>query len=185
MEETLESKSTVERIVAVVLPVMALVMIFYQLIYTQYLLQGPTAHKITHLGLAFIVVLLSLIHNENRGRPLRWVLLAISLIFSTYLMVNLQEIMLYRQSIPITSDLVIGLVVLIVTFIVAYQVLGKTFVVIAGACICYLVLAGSRQHTHFTEVFPGNIGFTQLVVQHLFHILEPVLRSNPLTEFVE
>ena len=80
MEETM-AKSTVERIVAVVLPVMALVMIFYQLIYTQYLIQGPTAHKITHLGLGLIVVLLSLILNEKKGRMLRWVLLAISLVF--------------------------------------------------------------------------------------------------------
>jgi hypothetical protein len=63
MEEAMESKSTVERIVALALPVMAMVMIFYQLIYTQYLIQGPTAHKITHLGLGFTVVLLSLIHR--------------------------------------------------------------------------------------------------------------------------
>ena len=88
MEETLESKSTVERVVAVALPVVALVMIFYQLIYTQYLIQGPTAHKITHLGLGLFVVLLSLIHNEEKGRPLRWVLLAISLVFFPFIPFN-------------------------------------------------------------------------------------------------
>ncbi|MDH3882566.1 MAG: TRAP transporter fused permease subunit [Desulfobacterales bacterium] len=146
MEEAMESKSTVERIVALALPVMAMVMIFYQLIYTQYLIQGPTAHKITHLGLGFTVVLLSLIHNEKKGRPLRWVLLVISLAFSSYLMINLGEIMLYRQSIPLASDIVIGVVVLITTFIVAYQVLGKTFVIIAGACIVYLVLGRFLPH---------------------------------------
>ena len=140
MEETKKSKSGVDRIVTVALPAVALIMILYQLIYTQYLLQGPTAHKITHLGFAFLVVLLSLILKEKQGRLLRWVLLAASLAFSTYLMVNLNDIMMYRQSIPLPIDVVVGVVVLAVTFIVAYQVLGKTFVIIAGACLCYLVL---------------------------------------------
>jgi len=75
MADAEKPKSSMERIMSVALPVAALVMIFYQLV--QYLLQGPTAHKITHLGLAFIVVLLSLIHKEREGRVLRWVLLAV------------------------------------------------------------------------------------------------------------
>jgi len=160
MEETKKSKSGVDRIVAVALPVVALVMILYQLIYTQYLLQGPTAHKITHLGLAFLVVLLSLIHKEKKGRLLRWMLLVISLAFSTYLMVYLNDIMMFRQSIPLPSDVVVGVVVLIVTFIVAYQVLGKTFVIIAGACLCYLILG--RYLPHPFTVAP--VSFTRLIM---------------------
>jgi len=160
MEESKQLKSVVERIVSVALPVMAIVMILYQLIYTQYLLQGPTAHKITHLGLGFIVVLLSLIHKEKEGRPLRWVLLVISLTFSAYLMVYLNEIMMYRQSVPITSDVVIGVVVLIVTFIVAYQVLGKTFVIIATLSVCYLVLG--RFFPHPFTVAP--VSFTRIIM---------------------
>ena len=160
MEETKKTKSGVDRIVAVALPVVALVMILYQLIYTQYLLQGPTAHKITHLGLAFLVVLLSLIHKEKKGRLLRWVLLVISLSFSTYLMVYLNDIMMFRQSIPLPSDVVVGVVVLIVTFIVAYQVLGKTFVIIAGACLCYLILG--RYLPHPFTVAP--VSFTRLIM---------------------
>jgi TRAP transporter 4TM/12TM fusion protein len=160
MEETKKSKSGVDRIVAVALPVVALVMILYQLIYTQYLLQGPTAHKITHLGLAFLVVLLSLIQKEKKGRLLRWVLLVVSVAFSTYLMGYLNDIMLYRQSIPLPSDVVVGVFVLIVTFIVAYQVLGKTFVIIAGACLCYLILG--RYLPHPFTVAP--VGFTRLIM---------------------
>jgi len=160
MADAKKPKSKIEKIVSVTLPVAALVMIFYQLVYTQYLLQGPTAHKITHLGLAFIVVLLSLINNEKKGRFLRWVLLAVSVGFSVYLMVNLTEILLYRQSIPITSDIVIGVIVLITTFIVAYQVLGKTFVIIAGACVCYLVVG--RFFPHPFTVAP--VGFTRIIM---------------------
>lgn len=159
-QEKDKSRFIVEKIVAVALPVVALGMILYQLIYTQYLLQGPTAHKITHLGLAFIVVLLSLIHKEKEGRPLRWVLLVISLAFSTYLMVYLNEIMMYRQSVPITSDIIVGVVVLLVTFIVAYQVLGKTFVIIATLSVCYLVLG--RFFPHPFTVAP--VSFTRIIM---------------------
>ncbi|MBW1801158.1 MAG: TRAP transporter fused permease subunit [Deltaproteobacteria bacterium] len=160
MGENGKSKSFTEKFVSVALPVMALVMIVYQLIYTQYILQGPTAHKITHLGLGFIVVLLSLILKEQKGRPLRWVLLVISLAFSIYLMVNLQEIMELRQSIPLPSDIVVGVIVLLVVFIVAYQVLGKTFVIIAGLCLCYLVLG--RFFPHPFTVAPVN--FTRIIM---------------------
>jgi len=160
MEETKKTNFGVDRVVAVALPAVALIMILYQLIYTQYLLQGPTAHKITHLGFAFAVVLLSLIRKEKEGRPLRWVLLGTSVAFSTYLMVDLNDIMMYRQSLPLTSDVVVGVVVLAVTFIVAYQVLGKTFVIIAGACLCYLVLG--RYLPHPFTVAP--VSFTRLIM---------------------
>jgi TRAP transporter 4TM/12TM fusion protein len=160
MEEKDKPRSIADRIVFIALPVIALVMILYQLTYTQYILQGPTAHKITHLGLAFIVVLLSLIHKEKEGRPLRWVLLVISLAFTTYLMVYLGEIMLYRQSIPLASDIVVGVLVLLVTFIVAYQVLGKTFVTIATLSVCYLVLG--RFFPHPFTVAP--VSFTRIIM---------------------
>ena len=160
MGETEKPKLAIERIVSVALPIVALVMILYQLVYTQYLIQGPTAHKITHLGLAFMVVLLSLMHKEKEGRPLRWVLLAVSMGFSTYLMVNLTEIMMYRQSIPIPSDIVVGVIVLITTFIVAYQVLGKTFIIIAGTCIVYLVLG--RYFPHPFTVAP--VSFARIIM---------------------
>ncbi len=160
MGEREKPKFAIERIVSVALPIAALVMILYQLVYTQYLIQGPTAHKITHLGLAFMVVLLSLMHKEKEGRPLRWVLLAVSMGFSTYLMVNLTEIMMYRQSIPIPSDIVVGVIVLITTFIVAYQVLGKTFIIIAGTCIVYLVLG--RYFPHPFTVAP--VSFARIIM---------------------
>ena len=150
----------VDNIVAVALPVVALIMIIYQLIYTQTILQGPTAHKITHLGLGFMVVLLSLIQKEKKGRPLRWILLVVSIGFTAYLMYYLQEIMMLRQSVPEPSDIVVGVIVLITVFIVAYQVLGKTFVIIAGACVAYLVLG--RWFPHPFTVAP--VDFTRIIM---------------------
>ncbi|MBW2065427.1 MAG: TRAP transporter fused permease subunit [Deltaproteobacteria bacterium] len=160
MEQRDKHETTVERIIAAILPVAALVMICYQLIYTQYILQGPTAHKITHLGLALIVVLLSLINREKRGRPFRWILLAVSMGFSGYLIYCLNDILMFRQSIPLPSDLIVGVIVLLTIFIVAYQVLGKTFVIIAGACLTYLVLG--RYLPHPFTVAP--VSFTRIIM---------------------
>ncbi|MCJ7596887.1 MAG: TRAP transporter fused permease subunit [Desulfobacterales bacterium] len=153
-------KSIWIRIVGVALPVVALIMILYHLVYTQYLLQGPTGHKITHLGLALIVVLLSLILRQKEGRLLRWILLVVSIAFSTYLMVFREEIEMYRQTIPLPSDIVVGVVALAVCFVVAYQVLGKTFVIVAGASICYLVVG--RYLPHPFSVAP--VSFTQIIM---------------------
>lgn len=160
MQESMNSQPTKDRFVAVALPVVALVMIIYQLIYTQYLIQGPTAHKITHLGLAFIVVLLSLIYKEKKGRPLRWALLVISIAFTAYLLFYLQEIMMFRQSVPEPSDIIVGVVVILSVFIVAYQVLGKTFVIIAGAAVTYLVLG--RWFPYPFTVAP--VDFTRIIM---------------------
>jgi TRAP transporter 4TM/12TM fusion protein len=160
MGETGKLRSISITIVGVALPVVAVSMILYHLVYTQYLLQDQTAHKIMHLGLALVVVLLSLILREKEGRFLRWVLLLVSIAFSTYLMVFQEEIEMYRQSIPLPSDLVVGVVALAVCFIVAYQVLGKTFVIVAGASICYLVLG--RYLPHPFSVAP--VSFTQIIM---------------------
>lgn len=160
MEQRKSPKSRVERIVATALPVAAIVMICYQLLHTQYILQGPAAHKISHLGLAFIVVLLSLIKKERIGRPLRWILLFVSIGFSGYLMYYLNDIQMFRQPIPLPSDIVVGVIVLITVFIVAYQVLGKTFVIIAGACFTHLVLG--RYFPHPFTVAP--VSFTRIIM---------------------
>ncbi|MCF8094416.1 MAG: TRAP transporter fused permease subunit [Desulfobacteraceae bacterium] len=146
MEITKNWRITTDKILAVALPVVALAMILYQLIYTQYLLVDPTAHRILHLGLALTVVLLSLMSHFKKGRGLRWVLLIVSISFTAYLLINLNEILLYRQSIPLPIDIVLGLVILLTIFIVGRQVLGNTFVLVAGISVVYLVLGRFLPH---------------------------------------
>ena len=48
-----------QRAIAIVLPIVAIAMALYQLLYTQTLIQSPDGHLITHLGFAFVVVFVS------------------------------------------------------------------------------------------------------------------------------
>ena len=48
------------------LTIIALLMVFYQLFYTQYFLWEANIHRIVHLGFAFIIILLSAISKRNR-----------------------------------------------------------------------------------------------------------------------
>ncbi|MDP6180391.1 MAG: hypothetical protein QGG48_10915, partial [Desulfatiglandales bacterium] len=115
-QEAHESRTVVEKVIAIALPLVALAMTVYHLAYTQYLLQGPTGHRITHLAFAFVVVILTLILQSRKARILKWSLLIASLVVSVYLMYYLMEIMTFRQTIPIPSDLVIGFIVILTTF---------------------------------------------------------------------
>ena len=96
--------------IAIALPVVATVMAVYQLLYTQILLQDPDGHIITHLGFALVVVFLSLMQGaETNARwTLSLVLLILSLTVTGYLMIELEDILTYRTSIPAPSDLVAG-----------------------------------------------------------------------------
>ncbi|UCF56053.1 MAG: hypothetical protein JSW15_08065, partial [Deltaproteobacteria bacterium] len=97
-----------QRAIAIALPVVAIAMAIYQLLYTQILVQDPDGHVITHLGFALVVVFFSLIlkNTDRKGRYLTLVLLIVSLVVTGYLMVELEEILEYRTSIPAPSDLV-------------------------------------------------------------------------------
>ena len=130
------------RIAAVVLAVLALAMAAYQLAYTQTLIQSPDGHLITHLGMALIVVFLSRLSTETS--PKRWglfaVLLLLAVLTSGYLMIELDEILEYRTSIPTQTDLLVGTLVIIILILGNWMVFGRTFPIVSFVAIAYLVL---------------------------------------------
>lgn len=139
-EKAKESIPLALRIAVVALPVVAIAMAVYQLAYTQYLLQDPTGHRITHLGFAFVVVFLSLMLRSKKGWRVKLVLLLASVAVTGYLMILLDEILTYRSARPFTSDLIIGLLALFLAFAGSYLIFGKTFPIIAAAFMAYLYL---------------------------------------------
>jgi TRAP transporter 4TM/12TM fusion protein len=131
-----------QRAIAIALPIVAIAMAIYQLLYTQILIQSPEGHMITHLGFAFLVVLLSRMLKETsrKYRYLIIVLLLLSLVVTCYLMIELDEILEYRTSIPATSDLIIGTLVIVILLVGNWLVFGKTFTMVSVVAIVYLVL---------------------------------------------
>jgi TRAP transporter 4TM/12TM fusion protein len=132
----------VERAIAIALPIVAIAMALYQLLYTQTLIQSPDGHLITHLGFAFVVVFLSLMLKDPSRK--RWslivVLLLLSLGVTAYLMIELEEILEYRTSIPATSDLIVGTLLIVILLVAGWLVFGKTFTIVSLVAIVYLVV---------------------------------------------
>ena len=132
----------VERAIAIALTIVAIAMALYQLLYTQTLIQSPDGHLITHLGFAFVVVFLSLMLKDPSRK--RWslivVLLLLSLGITAYLMIELDEILEYRTSIPATSDLIVGTLLIVILLVAGWLVFGKTFTIVSLVAVVYLVV---------------------------------------------
>ena len=132
----------VDRAIAIALPIVAIAMALYQLLYTQTLIQSPDGHLITHLGFAFVVVFLSLMLKDPSRK--RWslivVLLLLSLGITAYLMIELEEILEYRTSIPATSDLIVGTLLIVILLVAGWLVFGKTFTIVSLVAVVYLVV---------------------------------------------
>ncbi len=130
----------VHKMIRIALPIVAIAMAFYQLAYTQYLIQDPVGHRITHLGFGLAVVLLAFMieRKGKKGWFLGLGLLLSTLLITSYFMILLDEILTYRSAMPITSDLIIASLLLVVVFIATYLVYGKTFPILAVLSIIYL-----------------------------------------------
>jgi len=128
--------------IVLALTIVAIAMALYQLLYTQILIQSPDGHLITHLGFALVVVFLSTLRKtaSKKRRALIWLLLVLSLVVTGYLMIELEEILEYRTSIPAKSDLVIGTLVIIILLVGNWMIFGKTFTIVSLIAITYLVI---------------------------------------------
>jgi TRAP transporter 4TM/12TM fusion protein len=115
-------------------------MAVYQLLYTQFYLQGPDGHLITHLGFALVIVFLSMMLETRKGWYLKLVLLLSSLAVTGYLMVLLEDLLLYRTAVPAAPDLIVGTLVILVIIAGAFLMYGATFPIIALSSIAYIIL---------------------------------------------
>ncbi|MBW1712013.1 MAG: TRAP transporter fused permease subunit, partial [Deltaproteobacteria bacterium] len=120
----------------------AIIMGLYQLLYTQIMIQDPEGHMITHLGLALVVVILSLMAKSQTKAnwSFNLVMLICSLGATVYLLISLDALMLFRSAIPILSDLVIGGLVAFVLLVVNWIVFGKAFPLLTLVSLAYLLL---------------------------------------------
>jgi len=128
------------KILVIVLPTVAIMMAAYQLIYTQFLLQDPIAHRITHLGFAWTVVFLSLMLRDEGNRVTGTICVLACLVTTCYLMLFLDEILRFRTAVPHTADLIIGGLVMLLAFIGSYLLFGKCLPILAAFFLAYLVL---------------------------------------------
>jgi TRAP transporter 4TM/12TM fusion protein len=123
-----------------ILKIIAIAMGCYQLLYTQVLIQDPEGHNITHLGMAMVVVILSLIvkTEKRQTRIFYWIGVFCSVLITTYFLISLDEIMELRSAIPNYMDLFMGGGMLIALLWMNYIVFGKIFPIITLLALLYL-----------------------------------------------
>jgi TRAP transporter 4TM/12TM fusion protein len=124
-----------------ILPVVAVAMGVYHLLYTQILLQDPDGHIITHVGLALVVCILSMLIKADRSRvwSLNLILLVATLAVTGYLLYYLDEILEFRTAIPAPLDLIAGVIIILVLLAANWLVFGATFSIISMVAIAYLI----------------------------------------------
>lgn len=149
-----------KKIIEISFVVVAMGMAVYQLAYTQILIQDPIGHRVTHLGLAILVVLLALLLESKKSWLLKWLLFLGSLAFALYFEILLDQILTFRSALPFTSDLIMGGIGMAVVFTTTYLVYGKGLPIVGGVLLIYLFL-GRYLPYPFTV---ADVSFERLLV---------------------
>jgi TRAP transporter 4TM/12TM fusion protein len=154
--------TSANRFIQIALYAIAFAMAIYHLAYTQMLLQGVDAHLITHLGFGLTIVFLSqwLKKTDKKSKSLALILLILSLLVTAYLMYELDDILEYRTAVPLTSDLLIGALIICVLLVGNWMVFGRTFTLVSLVAIAYLIF-GKHLPAPFTV---PSISFTRMLM---------------------
>ena len=127
-----------EKLLALLAPAVAILMVIYQLVYTQVVFVDPIAHRIIHLGFSWAVIFLFYMLGNKRHRIAGTILLLASLISTLYLLYFLDDILFTRTAIPWTSDLIVGGIAMFLAFIGSYLLFGRLFPLLGVFFLLYL-----------------------------------------------
>lgn len=120
--------------------VLCLAMVFYHLLFTQYLLQGTMEHQITHLGFALLIVYLTVIQKSQSS--LRTIiygaLLIISFIVILYMRINYRELEM-NVGFPNNVDMIIGVLLIVVVLESTRLAFGWILPIISMVALIYFV----------------------------------------------
>ena len=136
---------TAGKVVGIAIAVVAIAMSIYHLSFTQYLIVGAVEHVNIHYSFAFTLVFLIAVIKRPR---LWWLWLAAILLllvgtgYVGYFMDDLQ----FRAGHPITPDLVIGTILVILALVACWLSFGPVLPIIALIFITYF---------QFGQFFPG------------------------------
>ena len=126
----LKEKEPIDLIIGIV----AVLMVLYHMIYTQYLIQGSIEHQDTHLVFALLLTYLAGFKKSKKAKPLFLALIALSLVTTIYIWIFTREIE-FRVGFPNTLDIFIGMILMLLTIEACRQAWGNVF---AGV-ICLFV----------------------------------------------
>lgn len=127
----------------------------YQMVYTQYLLQGSHRHVITHLGLALLITYLVAFQESETSsrRAINLILCLFSIVVSVYLWIN-YEALISRVWSPTVYDLIVGVILLIVCFVGCVRYFGPIVPIIAAVFVIYPFFGHYLPEPFFSISYP-------------------------------
>ena len=133
----MEKKKFVDTVILqIIIQVIAVGMVFYHLIYTQYLLQGSIAHQDTHLGFALLLSFLAGLMKRKRAMLYFLTFIALSLAATIYIWVFIEELH-YRAGFPNTVDTVVGALLILIVLVACRNAFGNIFAGVISVFIGY------------------------------------------------
>ncbi|MFH0914413.1 MAG: hypothetical protein V1849_03885, partial [Chloroflexota bacterium] len=139
MAEVMEERPKVKvpKALDLAIAVIAVLMVVYHLASTQYLVFGPDLHQNVHFGFALLLVFLSSMRARKRKSwPFYIFLLLVGTGAVIYMQIYHDDIMV-RQGYPITPDLVVGVILIIVAIEATRQSWGIILPIVTIIAILY------------------------------------------------
>lgn len=143
-----------------IIATVAMAMVLYHLISTQYVIQGPIPHQNTHLGFSLLLVFLGAMRGDRKHWPLILAFLLCSIVAIGYIQIFYMDIE-NRMDFPNTMDLVMGALLIVAVIEATRRALGIVLILVAFFFMAY-ALVGQYLPPPF-ESFP--ISVTQLIYE--------------------
>jgi TRAP transporter 4TM/12TM fusion protein len=112
-------------------------MVAYHLVYTHYLLQGLMEHKITHLGMALLILFLLSLREGGKYWPMKLVLVVVVVAVFVYIWVNYPRLAIFGMVRPTTLDIVVGIIVILLCLEATRRTFGLVLPLVAILAIVY------------------------------------------------
>jgi len=142
-----------KRILDIATVITGLTMVVYHLVYSQYLLQGPKENRITHLGLALILVFLVSLRKGGKCWPVKLALLLGALGSYVYLWGCYPRLEIYGMLEANNLDLLVGMVLIILCLEATRQSFGLVVPAVAILAVVYMFFGSYLPEGLFHAMF--------------------------------
>jgi TRAP transporter 4TM/12TM fusion protein len=132
-------------VLSIIAKVFALLFALYQLVNVVHPLQTAELNQNTHLAFALVLIFVNRLAINKKGIAVYIILLLFSLVSTVYVQIFYEQL-LNREWLPIKSDVIVGIMLIIAVFEAVRQRFGLVLPVIAGLFILYLIFGHYLPH---------------------------------------
>ena len=141
------------KVTDIAISVVAIAMSLYHLIYTQYMIVGPTEHVNIHYAFGFTLVFLLMLKKRRRLWGLILVPIVLTLVGTGYVQYFYNDLA-WRAGSPTMPDLVMGTILVILALVACWESFGPVLPILASLFITYFLfgqyLPGFLYHYPFS-----------------------------------